>query len=542
MERKTGKLIGGLVLAVILCAAGCGGGGADADISSGGGTGITNIFSSPAEMGVGDIMPIEFLDSEEVVVDFEGVSSSAEFILVLGNAAQGGYGSNISTATSESAPVELPETDKGLYEEPDLSAQEVLSSWMRAVEMDFSVNEPVPEGAIYPSASKAMADHGTSKDVSVGDHRTFRVLDSLSSTTSYTSTRAQVACIGDNIIMYVDSPRISELTDSEISQLCNDFDEDIAYEQSLYGDLSDVDGNGKLIVLSTYRVNELGSLGGGVVTGFFFPSDLYPNSGSNPVSNYGEIIYTMVPDPSGKYGVAISNAFAMENLIPSVLVHEAQHAISYNQHVFVQGGQAEESWLNEALSHFTEDIMGYGRENPSRVAMYLASPSTAGLVTQGSPNLLERGASYLFMRFMYEQSGKSAQFLRSLYTSNLTGVDNLESAFDGESGFAVFSQFMARWSVAVAVSGRGITQDARYTYADRAVNSATGNWEGVCLMCDAEDGRGTVLEGVSLNPFFGYHSVALDSSALKFFEIATIPPEITFTGGQNDFGILIRSM
>ena len=541
MERKTRRLIGGLGLAAILCLAGCGGSGADASLSSEGGTGITNIFTSPAEMGVGDIMPIEFQDSDQVVVDFEGVDSSAEFILVLGNTAQGGVGSSISTATSMSAPMDMPETDKGLYEEPDLSVQEMVSHWMRAVEMDFSINEPVPESAAYASTSKAMG-MDTSKSVSVGDNRTFKVLDSLTSTTSYTHARAEVACVGENIIMYVDNPRLPEMTDSAVTELCETFDDDLAYEKSLYGELSDVDGNDKLIVLSTYRVNELGSLGGGIVTGFFFASDLYDNNGSNPVSNHAEIIYTMVPDPTGSYGVAVSNAFALENLIPSVLVHEAQHAISYNQHVFVQRGQAEEPWLNEAMSHLTEDIMGHGRENPSRVAMYLASPSTSGLVTSGTPNLLERGASYLFMRFLYEQSGKSPDFLRNLYASSLTGVDNLESSFEGQSGFAVFSQFMARWSVAVAVSGRGLTQDARYTYAARTEHPNTDNWEGAILMGDAEDGRGTVLEGVSLNPFFGYHSVALDSSALSFFEITTIPPEITFAGGQNDYGILIRSM
>ena len=541
MGRKTRKLIGGLGLVAILSIAGCGGGGADASLSSEGGTGITNIFNSPAEMGVGDIMPIEFIEFDEVVVDFDGVSSSSEFILVLGNTAQGGVGSSISTATSMSAPVDLPETDKGLYEEPDLSAQEVLSHWMRAVEMDFSVNEPMPEMAAYPNSSKAMMGSGASKAVGVGDTRTFRMLNSLSSTTSFTEVRGEVACIGSNIIMYVDSPRISELSNDAINELCNNFDSDLSYEMSLYGELSDVDSNGKLVVFSTTQVNELGSFGGGIITGYFYAGDLYARSDSNPVSNYGEVIYTMVPDPSGRWGVAVSNVFAMENLMPAVLVHEAQHAISYNQHVFVQGGSAEEPWLNEALSHFTEDIMGLGRENPSRVAMYLASPSVTGLVTSGSPNLLERGASYLFMRFLYEQSGNSTQFLRNLYTSNLTGVDNLESAFGGESGFAVFSQFMARWSVALAVTNRGLTQDARYTYSARTEDPDTGNWEGVCLMCDAEDGRGTMLEGVSLTPFLGYHSVALDSSALNFFEITTIPQEITFNGGQNDFGVLIRS-
>ena len=80
----------------------------------------------------------------------------------------------------------------------------------------------------------------------------------------------------------------------------------------------------------------------------------------------------------------------------------------------MSGGLPEENWLNEGMSHFMEDWAGYGVENPSRYAMYLASPSTYGVVTQSSPNLMERGASYLFLRFLYEQASDGTAFIRSL--------------------------------------------------------------------------------------------------------------------------------
>ena len=151
MKLKNGVHIVGMLLVAMLVA-GCGGGGGNASLSSGGGTGITSIFDSPAEMGVGDIMPIEFSQLSDVTIDFDGVDSSSEFILVLGNASEGGAGSSITTATSVSTPV--PAADKALYgDELDLTAQEVISHWMRAIEMDFSINELPTHSAL---ASKVV--------------------------------------------------------------------------------------------------------------------------------------------------------------------------------------------------------------------------------------------------------------------------------------------------------------------------------------------------------------------------------------------------
>lgn len=539
-KRTRGILVGGLAAVILL--AGCGGSGSTSyDLgSSAGGTGLTSSFDSPAEMGVGDIMPIEFPGDGEVVVDFTGVDTSSRFTLVVGNAKEGGAGTNIQLSTDMMVPMDdnmkaLTSVDP--MDEDEMSADEIISVWMRALEYDFAFNEVPPEEAV--GLGKALA---TRADVTVGSIRDFRMLNSLSSSTSYVTVQGEAACIGNNIIVYVDTRVTDELSQSEVDELCGDFDLDIGEEEGIYGSLSDVDSNDKLIVFLSMQVNLLGSLGGGIITGYFYAGDLYPSGGSNPVSNNGEIIYTMVPDPTGRWGVPVTGQFALENLIPAVLVHEAQHAISYNQHVFVNGGSPEEPWLNEALSHFTEDIMGYGRENPSRIAMYLDNTATTGLVTSATPDLLERGASYLFIRFLYEQHLDPDSFLRAIQDTSFTGVENLENAYqDGD--MQGFSQFMARWAIALAVTDKGITSDPRYIYQPRTKDPITGNWQGVCLECEAEDGRGTVLDGVQMAPYYGFHTVTLESSALKFFEIQTVPNQIVLegSGDSGDFAVLIRS-
>lgn len=553
----------GILTVAVLFLAGCGGGGStDTELSSGngnggGGTGITNTFSSPAEMGMGDIMPIEFGDSTEVTVDFSGVASGANFILILGSNNTTGSGTTMQLATDIALADGLPaealvawdSPAKGMSIEGEAEAedgdggfgpQEILSAWLRAAEDVLPDSEMPVDQISDASFSKAM----TMKAASVGQTETFRVLANLTSTTTYVEVTGKIRCVGSNVVFYVDTEVPSDvLSDDEVNVLCSEFDGVAGDEVDLFGAASDVDADGKVHILMTKQINRLGALGGGIVTGYFYAGDLYARSESNPASNHREIVYTMVPDPNGQYGTAISNAFAMSNLLPAVLPHELQHAINYNQHVFVNGGPSEENWLNEGLSHLAEDLMGYGVENPSRYAMHLASPSTYGVVTQGSPNLMERGAAYLFLRFLYEQAQNPEGFIAALVNTPLRGVTNLETAFAGPAEMNELSELMARWVVALAMTDRGLSQDGRYIYRPRVRNSATGNWEGVCLECDPEDNRGTQLEGVHLNQYYGYHQPVIDSSAAIFYDVTTLPNQMSLSGSQGggNFGVLIRS-
>ena len=549
MRLEAKKWIGELIAVTgIFLLASCGGDSTSSSSLSesegGGGTGISNTFDSPAKMGVGDIMSIPFDESTSVAVDFTGVEAGASFIVAIGSLNTSGAGTSMQLSSDLSLPeydaavggMEVKSEGNGDVDNV-YSAQEIMSAWLRASEDTLPASESLQADSVSMSkAAKLVAE-------SVGETENFRVLASLSSVTSYVEVTGKIRCIGSKVVFYVDTAVSSEvLADSDVQTLCNEFDTVAGNEQTIFGETSDVDGDGKLHILMTKQINRLGALGGGIITGYFYAGDLYTRSNSNSVSNYREVIYTLVPDPSGQYGTAISKSFAMSNLLPAVLPHELQHAISYNQHVFENDGSPEENWLNEGMSHLAEDIMGYGVENPSRYAMYLASPSTYGVVTQGSPNLMERGEAYLFMRFLYEQSADGAAFIRSLESSSKRGVENLETAFAGPSDFDEFSEFISRFSVALAMTDRGISSDSRYIYKARTRNSVTGNYEGVCITCDPEDNRGTTLEGIHLNAFNGNHNSAIDSSAVMFYDVSSPPDQMRLAGsdGGGNFGVLIR--
>ncbi len=132
-------------------------------------------------------------------------------------------------------------------------------------------------------------------------------------------------------------------------------------------------------------------------------------------SNKGEVFYSIVADPTGTLSCAHTTT-SVQRLVPVTFVHEFQHMISFNQHVLVRGGDAEVLWLNEGLSHYAEELGGrsYPSGSPefSRFTIgdlynayhYLDSTDTHFLLpTSGIGSLAERGAAWLFVRYLVDQ-------------------------------------------------------------------------------------------------------------------------------------------
>ncbi len=543
--KTKGRVVGQLILLMFATAvaAGCGSASPAEDFSSvSEGSGITSMHSSPVDLGVGDFMLASFDGLSTYTLEFEGISEEAKFILAVGNSSQTGYSSTIGLSTDLAVPDPLipgksMSVDPIVADDP-YEVKDIFSAWLRASETVLEETE-VALDLVNQTNFKGMS----TKALSLGERENFRVLSSLMNTNSYVTVTGVVKCVGQNVVFYVDSSVTSEnLPDSDVQELCDVFDYDVYEMESFLGSASDVDNDGKVHVLMTSQINKLGAMGGGVITGYFYAADLYEQSDTNPSSNGREIIYTIVPDPTGEYGTPVDNDFAMENLLPAVLPHELQHAISYNQHVFVQGGAAEDDWLNEGMSHLIEDIMGYGMENPSRYALYLSSPSTYGIVTQSSPNLLERGGGYLLLRYLYEQSDNGEEFLGRLAQTFRRGVDNILHAFQGDAGMDEWNEILARWSVALIMTDRGISQDGRYVYQNRTRHPDTGNWVGVILKGVADDGRGTILNGVNLNYLNGDQTTNVDGSTAKYYNISTVPDHIDLKGstGSQGYVALVR--
>src|SRR5204862_80640 len=161
--------------------------------------------------------------------------------------------------------------------------------------------------------------------------------------------------------------------------------------------------------------------------------------------NSAEIFYSIVPDPAATLSCAHSVS-EIKNNLPVTFVHEFQHMISYNQHVLVRRGQAEILWLNEGLSHYAEERGGrsflplpagdstfcfFVSGDLYDAGQYLANPESHFLVdTSGIGGLAERGAYWLFVRYLVDHFGGTGAladadaFTRTLVQTGLTGAAN----------------------------------------------------------------------------------------------------------------------
>ena len=285
-----------------------------------------------------------------------------------------------------------------------------------------------------------------------GEQRIFKVCTSRECD-EFIDAAATAKAVGQRVAIFVDNDApAGGYTDPELTEVGNLFD-DYLYpiDTVAFGRESDVDGNGVVIVLLTHRVNELTpncASTGSVVLGYFFGADLLPRSVANPGSNEAEIFYGLVPDPLNS-SCDISAAFARSRL-PATFIHEFQHMISFNQHVLVRGGTSEDTWLNEGLSHFAEELGGRQIPNTEcpvsgscvhdfiqgdmeNAFEYLATPEDHFLIEPGSSSveLAERGANWLFVRWMADHFANDTllgtDFTRRLVATRLIGEANVEA-------------------------------------------------------------------------------------------------------------------
>lgn len=484
----------------------------------------SRIASSPKDLGVGDIMWLEFSSSGKATIDLSEAGPSSKFYVLLQ-----------STATNEaSQSLTLSQ----------LSLNTALHRMLRENERWLAETETEQIGFETPVTSIAKS---VVKAPSVGDEETFRLLSSLSSTSQYLEIQAKVWCTRDQVVVYVDKQvvvgGVEELTTADVENLCDIYNSGLEKEVKLIGDLPDINQDGKVVALLSPEVNRLGSSGGGIVTGYFYAGDLFARGTSAPASNYREIVYLLVPDPKGNYGTAVSKKFTLGNLLTAVFFHEVQHLQNYHQHVFVHKGASEEDWLNEMLAHWMENYIGYNQENYSRYNIYLQNMAKTSIVVSGSPTLRERGGGFLFLQYLYEQLADGSAFIRDLIQTPRTGIENVEKAFaSSDSEFNEFSEFLRRFGVVLALTDRGVTQDSRFTFKGRTFNETTKQWQGVCLICEAKDGRGTRLTGPPISVHQGEGSYSVVGSGTRVLEVsqASTPITIQSSAAGKTTGSLIR--
>jgi hypothetical protein len=172
----------------------------------------------------------------------------------------------------------------------------------------------------------------------------------------------------------------------------------------------------------------------------------------------------MVPDPQGQFGDSRPRELEL-GVLPSILAHELQHMVHYNERMLVRQATRQEAlWLSEALAQSAETLVGdsllrrgdaaralrYLEPTYQRARAYLRDPGAVSLlVSAGQGSLEERGAGWLFLRYLqgHHPSG-GADLLRGLTRTTRAGLENLEAVTE-RSWLESFSD----WSVATYTDG-----------------------------------------------------------------------------------------
>jgi hypothetical protein len=327
------------------------------------------------------------------------------------------------------------------------------------------VDDARASGALRPEPS-VLGRQTLAAPPALGSERSFQVLSKFDGT-AFKRITARARYVGSHIVLYVDVDQPpGSFTDAELRVFGDLFDQTL-YDLDVraFGSESDIDANGRVLLIMTPVVNALTSASDcstqGFITGFHYGLDLLP---TQPNSNRGEIFYALVPDVGGTRSCEHTKA-DVERVVPATFVHEFQHMISFGQHVLARGGASEALWLNEGLSHIAEELAGktyeakfpppLGRTDPNQLfpdsaqgyltpnmrnaQSFLQRPGTTSVIAlTGGGTLAERGGSWLFLRWLGDQKGESI-YGRLVQTSR-TGVANVEDKAD-ETFAGLFGDF-----------------------------------------------------------------------------------------------------
>jgi hypothetical protein len=291
----------------------------------------------------------------------------------------------------------------------------------------------------------------------------------------------RVAAVSNTAIIVADTGNPANgFTDTEYAGFATMFDTLInPLDVANFGQPSDIDNNGKVIIFFTKEVNALTPKTGasGVVGGFFFERDLFPLMDSGNLtgcagSNLAEMFYMLVPDPTGIFSIPQSKD-NVNRLTPGTLAHEYQHLINAGRRMYVNNANAfEDTWLNEGLSHVAEELLfyrvsglspraniglnqlntttlssifvQYQIDNAVRFEIFLGKPSTTS-VYGGNDSLETRGATWNLLRYLSDQRGgtESSTWMQ-LVNSTTTGQLNLARVFGSD-----YMTQIRNWAVSV---------------------------------------------------------------------------------------------
>lgn len=307
----------------------------------------------------------------------------------------------------------------------------------------------------------------------------------------------KVVSVGNHVVVVADTSNpAGGFTTAQYDSIRLEFDS-LAYpvDTTNFGGPTDLDENQRVVAFYTRAVNELSPPASSVITlGYFTARDLFSSLPTScPRSNEGEMFYMMVPDPTGAVNSNVRSVAQVRGSTVGTMAHELQHLINSSRRIYENGtwsGSLEEVWLNEGLSHISEELMfyrtsvglaprgnivvtnlttgpnasrrvaafnTYANQNFGRLRGWLQRPDTSGAF-KTNDGLAARGAIWAFLRYAADRrNGNDAQMWYDLVNTQTTGTANLQAVL-GVDPNVWLRDFTSAMYADDAVAGIGAAQ------------------------------------------------------------------------------------
>lgn len=326
-------------------------------------------------------------------------------------------------------------------------------------------------------------------DASVGDEVEFKVRGDRDDPDVFTTTSGVLRRQGAHINIFLDrdvpfcvapcsGATDDTLTDVQLQEAVDRYELNIyPLETAVLGAPSDVDGDGRVNLLITPVLNRDLAHASYHDPRNVLPFDPIANAGSNEA----EVIFLFAPDSLGNYKeepygesqswFGYTAAQYVKRTLSGWVAFQLSKIISFNQHVFISGESAEDDWIDDGMAAVMADLAGFNIWR-DYAWIYLGHPHLDPLFTsEDLDSASSSNPDYLFMLYYLqsqvdgtsqETDGLDAdlQLFKTLVTSGLSGVENLEEAVDFTFDAEVETEFQAifkDWTIAIATSGSNRT-------------------------------------------------------------------------------------
>ncbi|CAN5689584.1 immune inhibitor A [soil metagenome] len=260
-------------------------------------------------------------------------------------------------------------------------------------------------------------------DYQIGDQLTFWVHNM--DTTSNISITAQLVYKTDVAYVWVEAGQTHEL--AAIKEAIDRFSQQsYPTEVAAFGSefYPGIDNDPRLHILHT------AGLGNGIA-GYFSSADEYSKL-ANSFSNQKEMFYI---------NLKWLNLTHDYTTYGTVLAHEFQHMVHW------ANDRNEETWINEGLSEYAQDVAGYATDLVF-VNSFLNAPDTQ-LNTWNpdtSKNVAHYGSAYLFIHYLTQRFGPAVT--KALVANPANGIEGVTEALSQVGHPQNFDSLFAEWVVA----------------------------------------------------------------------------------------------